>query len=152
MTSGKNVSVLRETKKDLELEAEVLDYFCSQRGIQWEKLGNGSKYRIDAVLLQGKDVVGWAEVKNYDAGLFLGLNLPKYIEGCKLAEVTQKPFLFIIRHQGRIGYVKVHGGGAWSDLDVTLKYCGGTPKGRDPLPDDIEPMYLIDRSEVRWLL
>lgn len=151
MTSEKKVSAKRETEDDLRKEAGLLDHFCKMRDIEWKKLGNGAKYRIDAVLLKGKDVVGWAEVKNYDAGLFLGLNVQKYIEGCALAQETEKPFLFIFSHNRRVGYLKVHGGGAYSDLEKRLKYCGGTPKGRMPLPDDIEPMFLFDEKDVRWL-
>ena len=143
--------MLRETKHDLCNEAEIHDYFASTMKCNWHKLGNGGKYRIDAVLYRNAEVAAWAEIKDYKKSLFLGLNVPKYLEGCNLAQNTGKPFFLIFRHNGQIGFVKVHGGGPWSDCKVTLKLAGGTQAGRKALPDDIEPIYMIEKSEVKWL-
>ena len=69
----------RETQDDLDAEAEILDYIAKKSDCEWRKLGNGGKYRIDAVMHNGGDVRAWFEVKDYKRGLFLGLNVPKYI-------------------------------------------------------------------------
>lgn len=143
--------MLRETQQDLSNEAEILDDFAKTFKCNWHKLGNGGKYRIDAVLYRDGEVAAWAEVKDYKKSLFLGLNVPKYLEGCNLAQETGKPFFLIFRHNTQIGFAKVHGGGAWSDCDAELKIAGGTQAGRKALPDDIEPMYMIDKNQVRWL-
>ncbi len=144
-------SRLRETSEDLKAEAEILNYIGEATGYDWQKLGNGGKYRIDAVMHQDAEPKAWIEVKDYKKGLYLGLNVPKHMEGCKLAEVTAIPFIFGFRHEGRIGLIKVHGGGAYSDLNPTLRMAGGTPAGRAPNPDDYEPMYMFDKGDVRWL-
>lgn len=142
--------MLRETKQDLSNEADILDAFCKHFKLEWSKLGNGGKYRIDAVLFKGQDPRAWAEVKDYKRSLFLGLNAPKFIEGCELANMSNIPFLLLFRHEGEIGYLVVHNG-AWPEADHTLKMAGGTPKGREPLPDDIEPIYVFSKSQVKWL-
>jgi hypothetical protein len=141
---------MRETQQDLANEAEILDAFCKKFKMKWVKLGNGGKYRIDAVLFKGEDPKAWAEVKDYKRTLFLGLNAPKYIEGCELANMSRLPFLMVFRHEKKIGYVVVHNG-AWPECDFELKMAGGTPKGREPLPDDIEPIYLFSKSQIKWL-
>lgn len=141
----------RETGDDLVAEAEILDVIAQSGGFEWNKLGNGSKYRIDAVLHRNNKPEAWIEIKDYKKRLFLGLNVPKFIEGCELAQTTAIPFIFGFRHDGRIGVIKVHGGGAYSDLTPELRMAGGTPKGRTPLPDDYEPMYLFNETDVRWL-
>ena len=144
-------SRMRETQDDLHAEAEILDYIAEQAGYRWKKLGNGGKYRIDAVMFDGHQPKAWIEVKDYKRGLYLGLNVPKHNEGCELAQTTAIPFIFGFRHNGRIGVIKVHGGGAYSDLTPELRMAGGTPKGRAPLPDDYEPMYMFNETDVRWL-
>jgi len=142
---------MRETAEDLSNEAEILDQFAAQFMCGWRKLGSGGKYRIDAILHKNNAMKAWVEVKDYESGLFLGLNIPKYQEGMTLARDTEIPFLFVFRHEGRIGYIKVHEGGAWADCKVDIKMGGGTPPGRDPLPDDIEPLAFFSQDEVIWL-
>jgi len=141
---------MRETQSDLKNEADILGRFCQSMKCEWAKLGNGGKYRIDSVLFRGNIPVAWVEVKDYKAGLFLGLNVPKYIEGCELSNYTQIPFFLLFRHEGEIGYLKIHNG-AWPHAEARLLMAGGTPKGRQPLPDDVEPMFLFDDSQVEWL-
>lgn len=141
----------RETSDDLHAEAEILDHIAAQSNCEWRKLGNGGKYRIDAVMHRGSEVKAWFEVKDYKRGLFLGLNVPKYIEGCNLATVTAIPFVFGFRHEGRIGIIKIHSGGPFEDLTPELRMAGGTPQGRKPNPDDVEPMYMFSHKDVRWM-
>ena len=143
--------MLRETPEDLKNEAEILDALCQKFSCQWRKLGNGGKYRIDAVLYRKTGVGGFAEVKDYKNKLHLLMNIPKYVEGTRLAEVTEKPFIFVFRHQGKVGYIKVHGGGAWSDIKPELVMAGGTPPGREPNPDDIEPLFKFKPEDVIWI-
>ena len=141
----------RETNQDLRNEAEILQYLADWSKSNWHKLGNGGKYRIDSVLYRDGAPVAWVEVKDYKRNLFLGLNVPKYLEGCNLAQTTELPFLLVFRHEGKIGYIKVHGGGAWSDCEATLKMAGGTPAGREALKDDIEPCYMFNKKDVEWI-
>lgn len=142
---------MRETAKDLENEAEILDHFAKTFRCNWHKLGNGGKYRIDAVLYRDAEVAAWAEVKDYKKRLFLGLNVPKYLEGCNLAQNTGKPFFLLFRYEQKIGFIKVHSGGAWNDCEATLGMAGGTPSGRQRLKDDVEPCYMFRKNEVQWL-
>lgn len=141
----------RETQDDLNAEAEILDYIAKKSDCEWRKLGNGGKYRIDAVMHSGGDVRAWFEVKDYKRSLFLGLNVPKYIEGCNLATATAIPFIFGFRYEGKVGIIKIHGGGPFEDVSPQLRMAGGTPKGRKPNPDDVEPMYMFSEDDVRWM-
>jgi len=84
----------RETQEDLDREAAILDAFCSEWRCTWRKLGNGGKYRIDAVLERNGEVVAWAEVKSH-GGSFAGLNVPKYMEMYHLGQLTGVPAFFL---------------------------------------------------------
>lgn len=148
---GDQRSYLRETPQDLKREAEILDALCHKFKCDWKKLGNGGKYRIDAVLHRGAVVDAFAEVKDYKTALHLYMNVPKYLEGMRIAEATQKPFLFIVRYQGKIGYIKAHGGGAWSDVQANVIMGGGTPPGRKPNPDDVEPLMQFNPMDIKWI-
>lgn len=148
---GDQRSYLRETPEDLKREGEILDALCRKFNCQWKKLGNGGKYRIDAVLYRNRDIAAFVEVKDYKTGLHLYMNVQKYIEGVRIAEATQKPFLLVIRHQGKVGYIKVHGGGAWADVQPNVIMGGGTPPGRQPNPDDIEPLMQFDSIDINWI-
>lgn len=147
----KRRSVLRETPEDLKREADILDEVCQKFKCSWKKLGNGGKYRIDAVMFRGKDVKAFAEVKHYVSRLHLLMNVPKYNEGFRLAEITGKPFLFIVKHEDRVGYIKVHSGGPFADVQAEVIMGGGTPPGREPNPDDIEPLMKFNSSDVIWV-
>jgi len=134
---------MRERPSDLENEREILNLFCAKWGCQWVKLGNGGKYRIDAALKQGDQLKAFVEVKDY-SGNFCGMNLPKYIEGCELAQWTGVPFLFVMRRGDVISHMKLHDG-LTTMIPPAFRVTGGTPAGRAPLPDDIEPMAIFDR-------
>ena len=149
--------MLRETAADLQAEAEILDLYCSRYGFSWRKLGNGGKYRIDAVITDGDVVCAWVEVKDYrNRKPYLGLNVPKFMEGVQLSQFTGLPFLLILRHtldQGdeqivRLGALNLCENGM--QRDGLLVMAGGTPPGRQPLPDDIEPMYRFHLADVCW--
>lgn len=141
---------MRETAQDLINEADILDTFCEDFDLQWAKLGNGGKYRIDAVLFRDTTIKAWVEVKDYKRRLFLGLNAAKYKEGCDLAILSKIPFLLIFRYESRVGYVVAHNGTEF-DCSVELRMAGGTPKGREPLPDDFEPIFIFSKKQIKWL-
>lgn len=147
----KRRSVMRETPEDLEREASILDELCHNFKCGWKKLGNGGKYRIDAVIFRGENIAAFAEVKHYPKRLHLLMNVAKYIEGVRIAEVTGKPFLFIVRHEDRVGYIKVHSGGPYSDIQADIIMGGGTPPGREPNPDDVEPLMRFNPVDVIWI-
>jgi len=141
---------MRETSNDLAMEKEILDAVCFKWHCGWRKLGNGGKYRVDAVLQEGPEIRAWVEVKDYSSPKFIGMNIPKYMEGVALAKVTGCTFMLLIRVAGRIGYIRLHDG---LDTLAPPKFIvtGGTPAGKTPLPDDIEPMAMFDQTVVRWM-
>ena len=141
--------MMRETQEDLAQEAAILDAFCSEWRCTWRKLGNGGKYRIDAVLERNGEVVAWAEVKSH-GGSFAGLNVPKYMEMYHLGQLTGVPAFFLLSRGGRLGYITVWDQ-VWVGAEPTLKVTGGTPAGRKPLPDDIEPMMMFKDSDIKWV-
>ena len=141
---------MRETEDDLRAEREILTDLAIRWRCNWRKLGNGGKYRIDAVLEREREIMMWVEVKDYSHDRFVGMNIPKYMEGCQLAALTGHPFYQIIRVDGRLGIVRIHDG-LTSMAPPKYMIAGGTPVGREPLPDDIEPMAMFDKSLIRWL-
>jgi hypothetical protein len=142
--------MLRETEQDLINEAMVLDHFANKYGAKWTKLGNGAKYRIDAAYQRDGKVVAWAEVKVYKTkSPFLGVNVPKMIEGCQLALFTGKPFFLLFHHNQRFGMVKISDGEQVLS-SPKLRIAGGTPPGRKPLGDDIEPMFKYSELDIKW--
>lgn len=140
----------RETQEDLDNEAEILNHACDYFKCRWSKLGLGGKYRIDAVLHREKSPVAWAEVKDYKRSLFLGLNVPKYMEGCRIAKVSGLPFLMIVRHERLVSYLILHNGSIETQ-EKRLLMAGGTPKGREALPDDVEPMFMFDQKNLKQI-
>ena len=144
------MSFRRENSEDLEREAAILDWVGKRKRWQWRKLGNGGKYRIDACFHQAEQMFAWVEVKAH-GGSFCGMNVPKYIEGCNLSSWTEKPFYFIFSREDKIGVINVweHG---MPTISPVLQVTGGTPPGRDPLPDDIEPMMMFNDNHVKaWI-
>jgi hypothetical protein len=77
------------------------------------------------------------------------LNVPKYAELINLSEMTGLPSYFVFREQGKWGYIVLHTG---SNKAATFSVIqtGGTPKGRTPNPDDIEPLIKFDKSCIQW--
>jgi hypothetical protein len=143
------VSKLRETPADLKREAAVLDAFAEKWKCSWRKLGNGGKYRIDAVMYRGKDVMAFVEVKCH-ATSFVGLNVPKYMEMINLGQTTAIPCYFLIKRGDQYGYVSVWDH-VWKGSSPKLRMAGGTPPGREPLPDDVEPMMMFSDSDITWV-
>ena len=140
---------MRETAADLEREAAVLDHFAAQWNCEWRKLGNGGKYRIDAVLYRKKEIKAFVEVKCH-AKAFIGLNLPKYQEMISIGQTTFLPVYFLIKRGDAFGYINVWDY-TWEGAKPVLRMAGGTPPGRQPLPDDIEPMMMFSDDDVIWL-
>jgi len=150
------IVIVRETARDKEKELETLTKFCAQFGSTPRKLASiysseqSRKYRIDAVMLDGNEIKAWVEVKNYSRSGFLGLNIVKYKEGTDLAKLTGIPFLMVISIAGRIGWIKLHDGLVFC-IPPQYKMAGGTPKGKEPLHDDIEPMAMFSEDLIRWI-
>ena len=140
---------MRQTQQDLQNEGEILAIAASKWGSVGVKLPEGGKYRLDAVLLDGSDIKAWVEIKDYSKP-FIGLNIPKYLEGMLIAQMTGITFLFIIRLDGRVGYIKLHDGLVACE-PPRYQYAGGTPKGREPLPDDVEPMAMFTKESFKWI-
>jgi hypothetical protein len=140
---------MRETTEDLANEAEICEFFASKWKCEWRKLGNGGKYRIDAVLHRGKDIKVFVEAKAHKTS-FMGLNLPKYMEMCELGIETGLPVYFLIRRNDEYGFIPVWDK-TWKGVTPTLEMTGGTPPGREPLPDDVEPMMMFTDEDVTWI-
>lgn len=148
---------MRETVEDRAREARLLGAMAKHLCCSFTQCQNLTKYRIDGWFylprsegdLRG-EILGWAECKWYGDGksAFCALNVPKYDELIRLSSLTGKPSYFIFREQGRWGYIVVQDG----DLKTPFKLVqtGGTPKGREPNPDDIEPLIMFDKDYIYW--
>jgi hypothetical protein len=147
---------MRETAANQEKELETLTVFCNRFGSTPRKLASiyssnqSRKYRIDAVILNGSEIKAWAEVKNYSKSGFLGLNIVKYKEGTDLARLTGLPFLMVVSIAGKVGWLKLHDGLVFC-APPDYKLAGGTPRGQEPLHDDIEPMAMFSEDFVQWI-
>jgi hypothetical protein len=157
---------LRETVEDKKKEEVILRalvwHFNKQNVNQneshsYQQVMTHGKYKIDGwVYNQNAEITHWVECKALSKEGFYGVNFPKYIEGVNLARESGLPFLyaFCVKSQKgnkKIGYFTVHNG-IWEDCKQNLNRCGGTPPGRSPNWDDIEPMMMfIDATEINWI-
>ena len=94
-------------------------------------------------------VVGWVEAKWYTGKAHLYLNVPKFDELVRLAEISKAPSFLVFREGDRWGYVRVHDGEKIV-CEYIVKLAGGTPKGRVKNDDDIEPLVVISRKSITW--
>lgn len=145
-------NMLRETKQDKRNELKLIKAFANLTSLNYQQNMTHTKYRIDGWLYDNnKSVKAWLECKWYgdNKKAYLAMNPPKFKELVLLSMITGVKSYFIIREHGRWGYIKIHSGN-----EITAKYstviAGGTPKGRKPNPDDIEPLIKFDYSQVRW--
>ena len=146
---------MRETKEDLKHEGMLANTMAE---ILYAKASKAhAKYRIDGWFHQNKNLIGWFECKWYSQGhkAFAMLNVPKFKELVDLAELTGKPSYFLMREKqgpdvpGRMGYILIHDGKK-IQCQYECKIAGGTPPGRKPLPDDVEPLIIFSYSEIVW--
>ena len=148
--------VMRETNEDKDNQTVILDTLSAHLKCQYTQVETLGKYKIDGWLHSGKNtnVLGFVECKWYGKIGFYGLNLPKYIEGCLLAQYARVPFYYAIRVPGgdgrnRFGFITLHDG-LWSPSDpVSITHTGGTQKGRQPNWDDVEPMVMLNKDDIQ---
>ena len=149
---------MRETAQDKVREEKLLRIMSEHLGCHYWQNPNLIKYRLDGWFYKPKfegdnkgSMVGCAECKWYGDGktAFCALNVPKYAELINLSEMTGLPSYFVFREQGKWGYIVLHTG---SNKAATFSVIqtGGTPKGRTPNPDDIEPLIKFDKSCIQW--
>ena len=152
MTQAHIVHHMRETDGDLKKEVRILKRTAHHFGMEWFSFpSNQGKYRIDGYLYEGNMIRYWVECKWLSGEGFKSLNVPKYVEGCGLARETSCPFLYVFRAPGKLGYITVHSG-VWSDAGAQFLLAGGTPPGRDPNWDDIEPMAMFNNAPITWII
>jgi hypothetical protein len=151
---------LRETAQDRTREKKLLRIMSEHLGCSFWQNPNLVKYRLDGWFYNESyngsckgDMIGWAECKWYgdNKTAFCALNVPKYMELINISSLTKLPSYFIFREQGRWGYLILHNG-VQTIAEFTVVQTGGTPKGRPPNPDDIEPLIKFDKSYVQWQL
>jgi len=146
---------MRETQRDRHKENKLLYAMASHLGCQYKQSPNINKYRIDGWFynngISGNEMMGWAECKWYGDGkkAYCALNVPKYGELINLSKLTLLPSYFIFREEGRFGYIIVHDG-TMHRAKFKVMQAGGTAKGRTPNADDIEPLIMFDKSEIKW--
>jgi|TARA_R110000803_G_scaffold195240_1_gene258430 hypothetical protein len=148
--------MLRETEDDLKHEGTLAKAMASLLFCTASKAH--AKYRIDGWFHQGNELKGFFECKWYtdNKKAFAMLNIPKFKELIDLSEITKKSSFLLVREKlkkdvgGRWGYIELHNG-----KEVCCKYeckiAGGTPPGRKPLPDDVEPLIVFDYKEINWV-
>lgn len=148
---------MRETKADKSHEERLLIAMARHLGCTHKQSPNLKKYRLDGWFHNGAepdsrgDMLGWAECKWYgdNKKAFCALNVPKYMEMVNLSQTTMLPSYFIFRENNRFGYIVVHDG-LMHRAKFKVSQAGGTAKGRQPNPDDIEPLIMFDKSEIIW--
>jgi hypothetical protein len=146
----------RETPDDRKREERLLQVMADHLGLSYKQNPNTNKYKIDGWFLHdqgyGKGLLaGWAECKWYTGKPHLFLNVPKYMELIDLARVSGVPSYFIVRKESSWGYAVLHDGYSLS-AKVFPVVDGGTPPGREPNEDDIEPLIMIFEEHVRWMM
>jgi hypothetical protein len=144
--------MMRETPQDKQRELKLIRAFAKLLNLNYQQNMTHTKYRIDGWLYDNKkNVKAWLECKWYGDGkkAYLAMNPPKFNELIQLSIITNIKSYFIVREQGRWGYIQLHSG-----KETTAKYqiiiAGGTPNGRKPNPDDIEPLVKFDYHQVQW--
>ena len=148
--------IKRETPDDRKREERLLQVMAEHLGFSYKQNPNTNKYKIDGWFYHdqggGKGLLaGWAECKWYTGKPHLFLNVPKYMELIDLARVSGVPSYFIVRKKSSWGYAVLHDGHSIS-AKVFPVVDGGTPPGREPNEDDIEPLIMVVEESVRWMM
>ena len=140
----------RETEEDRKHQKVIMKAVAKHYGAELQVVETLGKYKIDGILYNGREVIGYVEAKWLKKDTMFGINVPKYVEGCQLAAYSKVPFMYAVRIPGKCGISILHDG-IWAPDVVELKHSGGTPPGKDPNWDDKEPMMMINRDSIEWI-
>jgi len=138
--------MLRETKQDRINQERLFKVFAEKKGWKYRMFpSTAKKYRIDGYFYDDKNNVKcWVECKWYSGKAYLMLNVPKYNELKSLTASTFYPSILLFREGDKWGWIVV------GSSKPKIKVMGGTPKGRTPNEDDIEPLVVFNRSDIVW--
>ena len=142
----------RETKEDLNKQRRLLEVFSKLCGFDFNQFSSFSKkYRIDGYLYdkRTKDIVSWVECKWYSGKAHCFLNVPKFKELVSLSQLTELPSYLLFRENKKWGYILIHDGKQIA-CNYSVKLLGGTPEGRVPNEDDIEPLVVLNKKNIMW--
>ena len=142
----------RETKQDLKKQQRLFEVFSKRMNLSYNQFSSFSKkYRIDGYCYDDKDkkIACWIECKWYNKKAHCFLNVPKFKELVKLSETTLLPSYLLFREHEKWGYILLHSGKNIT-CKYTVKLMGGTPKGRTPNDDDIEPLIILNKEDIVW--
>jgi len=142
----------RETKTDLIKQKRLFEVFSKHLSSSYNQFSSSSKkYRIDGYCYNPVDtnIICWVECKWYNKKAHCFLNVPKFKELITLSETTLLPSYLLFREYKRWGYIPLHNGRNIV-CDYKVKLAGGTPEGRVPNDDDIEPLISLSRDNIVW--
>jgi len=142
----------RETKIDLKKQTRLLEVFSNHLNVEFNQFSSFSKkYRIDGYFYdkKTKNITAWVECKWYNNKAHCFLNVPKFEELISLSRVTNLPSYLLFREYEKWGYILLHDGKKVV-CSYNTKLLGGTPKGRVPNDDDIEPLITLSRDNIIW--
>ena len=136
----------RETEEDKRKQRRLFEVFAKHKGMNFKEFSPKSgKYRIDGFLYNHNNTItAWVECKWYNGKAHLYLNVAKYNELISLSNISDAPSYLLFREGNRWGFVKI------GDCGGKIKLAGGTPKGRKPNKDDVEPLVCLDREDIIW--
>jgi len=141
---------LRETSLDRQKQTRLFEVFSEKMNMSFNQFSSKSfKYRIDGYLYKDKIIKGWVECKWYSNKALLFINVPKYQELVNLSEMTGVPSYLLFREGDKWGVIIIHDGKN-RVAKYEVKLLGGTPVNRVKNPDDIEPLMVLDRKQIRW--
>jgi len=144
--------MLRENNDDLRKQERLFEVFSEKLGLDYIQFpSTGKKYRIDGCLysLDDGSVRAWVECKWYSGNAHCFLNPPKYNELIILGGLYKIPSYLVFREFDRWGYICLHDGDRVF-CDYKLRVSGGTPQGRIPNNDDIEPLVCLNKDKIIW--
>ena len=140
----------RETKQDLIKQKRLFEVFSKHMGLKFNQFSSFSgKYRIDGYCYYGENISCWVECKWYNNKAHCFLNIPKFKELILFSKLTLLPSYLLFREYRKWGYILLHDGKSIV-CDYKIKLMGGTPEGRKPNDDDIEPLIILNRANIVW--
>ena len=132
-----------ESESDRRVEREIAESFAERWRCSFHHLRRLSQ--VDAAIMQDDKVVAWAEIKRrrvpakrYPTIL---LSAEKAAHGVNLSQLTEMPFLFLVRFDDCDAYVKVE-----QRHLKQLRIMGRTDRGDEA---DVEPCIEIDAAELK---
>ena len=142
----------RETKEDLKKQRRLLEVFSNLCEVDFNQFPSFSKkYRIDGYLYdkRTKDIISGVECKWYNGKAHCFLNVPKFQELVSLSSISGLPSYLLFREYDKWGYILIHDG-KQIVCNYSVKLLGGTPNGRVPNEDDIEPLIALNKKDIVW--